>query len=242
MLSALALAALAAVAQDGRNCEFTADRTATVAASSSDVLELVARAGSLVVEGRPGLSEVRVRGRACASSRELLDQLVIETSRAGGRVRVEVPEIEHERSFFGGNWNAGLDLVLEVPEGMEATITDGSGDAEIRGVGRLRMTDGSGGLRLVDIRGDVRIDDGSGEIEIQGVAGSVEVHDGSGEVVVRDVTGSVDVDDGSGSIDVSDVRGNFTVRDDGSGDIRYDNVRGRVDVPEKDRDRRRRRR
>lgn len=240
MLSALALAALAAVTQSWDNCEFTADRSATVASSGSDVLELVARAGSLVVEGRPGLREVRVRGKACASSRELLDQMVIETGRAGGRVRVEVPEVEHERSFLGGNQNASLDLVIEVPEGMEAVIDDGSGEAEIRGVGRLRLTDGSGEVRLFDIHGDVSIEDGSGEVEIDGVDGSVDVEDGSGEVVVRGVTGSVNIEDGSGSIRVSDVRGDFIVRDDGSGDIRYDNVLGRVDVPEKDRDRRRR--
>lgn len=242
MLSALALAALAAVAQSWDNCEFTADRSANVAASRSDVLDLVARAGSLVVEGRPGLSEIRIRGRACASSRELLDQLVIETSSSGGRIRVEIPEIEHERNFFGGNQNASLDLVLEVPEGMEAVITDGSGDAEIRGVGRLRVTDGSGGLRLADIRGDLRVEDGSGEIEIDGVGGSVDVQDGSGEVIVREVTGNVTIDDGSGSIEVAGVRGDLTVGDDGSGDIRFENVRGAVDVPDKERDRRRRRR
>jgi hypothetical protein len=240
MLSSLAFAALAALAQSHQDCEFTADRTATVAASASDVLDLVARAGSLIVEGRPGLSEVRVRGRACASSSALLERIVIETSRSGGRVRVEVPELEYERNFFGNRY-ASLDLVLEVPEGMEAVIQDGSGDAEIRGLGSLTVTDGSGSLRIADARGDVTVEDGSGEIEIVGVAGDVEVHDGSGEVDVRDVTGSVSINDGSGSIIVSRVGGDFVVRDDGSGDIRHDAVRGTVDIPEKERARRRRR-
>ncbi len=240
MFSLLALAALAAVTQSYPDCEFTAERSANVAVASSDFLDLIARSGSLVVEGRPGVAEVRIRGRACASSESLLERLVIETGRSGGRVRVDVPEMDWDDSFFGNRY-ASLDLVIEVPEGMAANIDDGSGEAEIRGVGPLRITDGSGELRLIDIRGDVTIDDGSGEVEIAQVDGDVIVEDGSGQLDIRDVTGSVTIDDGSGSIAVSGVRGDFVVRDDGSGGISHDNVAGTVDIPLKDRARRRRR-
>jgi DUF4097 and DUF4098 domain-containing protein YvlB len=239
--SALAVAAFAALAPLPRQeCEFAAERSANIAGSASDVLDLVARAGSLRVEGRPGLREVRVRGRACASSNNLLDQLVLETRRSGDRVRVEVPDIDDGRSFFGNNY-ARLDLVIEVPEGMEAEVTDGSGEAEFTGLGRLNLTDGSGSLYLANMLGDVRIEDGSGEIEIVEVDGNVYIDDGSGEISVRNVAGSVTVNDGSGSIRVADVRGDFTVESDGSGGITHRNVSGAVDIPEDDRRRRRRR-
>jgi hypothetical protein len=41
--------------------------------------------------------------------------------------------------------------------------------------------------------------------------------------------------DSSGSIDVSRVGGDFVVEHDGSGSIDYDGVKGKVDIPRKDR-------
>lgn len=62
MVSMLVVAVSAVMVQ--ADCEYTADRSAMLAASVSDVLAVAARAGSLRVEGRPGLGEVRARGRA----------------------------------------------------------------------------------------------------------------------------------------------------------------------------------
>jgi hypothetical protein len=45
--------------------------------------------------------------------------------------------------------------------------------------------------------------------------------------------------DSSGSIDVSRVGGDFVVERDGSGSIDYDDVKGKVDIPRKDRNHRR---
>lgn len=256
MTRMIALAALAvatgAAAQDREPCRFGAERSANIEASAGDRLALVARAGALRVEGRPGLSRVQVRGRACASSEDLLEKLRLETGRSGGVVRVEVPEFD-----TGWNWGrdtyARLDLVLEVPAGMAAEVHDGSGEAILRGLGRLRVEDGSGELTIEDIGGDVAVDDGSGELRIRGVRGDLTIEDGSGEITIADVTGSVSiedgsggveiagvggavrVDDGSGSITVEDVKGDFTVTDDGSGSIRHSGVRGRVQIPDRER-------
>lgn len=256
----IAMAALAvatgAAAQDQDACRYEAERSANVEASAGDRLAVMARAGSLRVEGRTGISRVQVRGHACASSEDLLEKLRLETGRSDGVVRVEVPEFEQGWSW-GRNQYARLDLVLEVPAGMAAEIRDGSGETVLRGLGRLRVDDGSGELTVEDIGGDLAIDDGSGGITVRGVRGDVTIDDGSGEVLIENVTGSVSVDDGSGSVEITgvggsvrvddgsggisveDVRGDFTVTDDGSGSIRHSGVQGRVQIPEKERRRRR---
>jgi hypothetical protein len=260
MTRLLAIAALAvatgAAAQQNDNCRYEAQRAANIDARSTDQLLLIARGGSLRVEGRAGLDQVRVRGRACASSEDLLDQLKLETSRNGGTVRVEVPEIDNDDWMSGRNTYALLHLVIEVPEGMAADITDGSGEATLSGLGRLRVDDGSGELTIEDIAGNVEIDDGSGGIVAHGIHGDITIEDGSGEIELRDVTGSVEIDDGSGGMDIAEVggsvrlddgsgnirvtnvQGDFTVTDDGSGSIRHSGVRGRVQIPSKDRNRR----
>jgi hypothetical protein len=236
--TAALLVATGVAAQQNDECRFEAERSANIDANASDRLVLIARAGSLRVEGRAGLTRVQVRGRACASSEALLDQLRLETGRNGGVVRVEV------REFDEGDWTrerdryALLHLVLEVPEGMAADITDGSGETALAGLGRLHIDDGSGELTLENIGGDVEIDDGSGGITVHGVRGNVTAADGSGDLEVRDVTGSVAIDDGSGSIRVENVQGDLTVVDDGSGSIRHSGVQGRVRIPEKERNRR----
>jgi hypothetical protein len=69
-ITALMLLAGPAAAQDFDQCRHEAQRDARVQASASERLVLLARAGSLRVEGRSGITEVRVSGRACASSPE----------------------------------------------------------------------------------------------------------------------------------------------------------------------------
>jgi DUF4097 and DUF4098 domain-containing protein YvlB len=252
----LAAALVATAAQGQEECRFEATREATIRASTRDRLELIARSGKLVVEGQSGASEVRVVGRACASSRDLLDELVIESGRNGTAVRVEVAEIDQDFDWSGNRY-ARLDLEIVVPAGMAANIEDGSGEMTLSGLGALSIDDGSGEVRAVNISGDVRIDDGSGSLTLEDIDGDVEIEDGSGEVEIRGVTGSVTINDGSGAINVTDVRGNvrvpsdgsggvdasdvegdLTVASKGSGSVQYRNVRGTVDVPDRDRRRR----
>ena len=249
-----------ATAQGRDQCEYEAQRDSQVQASASETLMVIARAGFLRVEGRAGITEVRVRGTACASSQGLLDQLVVEVTRGGAGVRVEVPELDRQGWDWGNDRYARLDLTIEVPAGMAADIEDGSGEIFVSGTGDLRVDDGSGSIDVQDVTGNVDIDDGSGEIAVTRAGGDVTIDDGSGEIELRDVTGDVTVDDGSGeieiagvggsvripgdgtgSIDVEDVEGDLVVRDADADDIRYSNVRGAVDVPEERRGRGRRR-
>ena len=246
--SALALAGLAgagtAAAQD--DCRFEAQRSATVSTANARSLLVEVGVGALRVEGRSGLTEVRVRGRACASSQALLERLDVDVDRRGAVVHVVTPETEHD---FRNEEYARLDLVIEVPAGIEAQISDGSGSAEVRGLGATRVHDGSGALLIEEIGGLLEIEDGSGEIIANGIDGDVVVDDGSGDIRMDDIRGSVSIEDGSGTvhlarvgrnvrvddssgdIDVDGVGGDFIVGTDGSGSIRHGGVRGRVDVP-----------
>lgn len=236
------------LAQD--DCDFTAPRSAVVPGAGAGGAVIEAAAGSLRIEGVRGLSEVRVRGRACASSREILEDIQLVAVREGDRIRVEarMPEWDDRRS---DRYTARLDLVIQVPERLSLDVRDSSGATEIRNVaaldlqdssgdveiagvsGDLRVRDSSGDLRVRGVRGTVRATDSSGDMELREVGGSVLIpSDSSGDIVVSDVAADVRIDrDSSGDIRVSEVEGDFVVERDGSGSIRSENVRGQVLVP-----------
>lgn len=214
-------------------------RNATVNASGATLLKVDARAGMLRITGRADITEVRVRGTARASSKSLLEDIKLEAVRKGDEVNVRavMPDM---RDCCSWNNEALLDLVIEVPAKLALDVDDTSGDMTIEGVAaKIRIEDNSGNIRVRDAGGDLWISDSSGGIDIRGVKGSVDIdEDSSGEIEVYDVTGSVHVGrDSSGSIDVSRVGGDFVVDHDGSGSIDYDGVKGKVDIPRKDRHR-----
>lgn len=249
-VAAAACALIGAVSAPLRadDCDYEAQREATIDAAGASLIEIEAHAGSLVVEGREGLGQVEARGKACASRESLLDDVRIVTRRSGDRVRIiaDVPESR----FFD---QAHLDLEVVVPAGVPLRIEDGSGEMRVRAVAGAEIVDGSGEIDVEGVHGDLAIDDGSGSIRVREVTGEVRIEDGSGEIFVRragsvlieeDGSGSIDIadvdgdvtvrDDGSGSIDVADVGGDFTVRDDGSGGIHHHGVAGSVSLPRDD--------
>lgn len=229
-------------------CEHEAQRTASVDAAGARMLMLKAGAGSLKIEGKAGLDRVVIRGRACASSRQLLDDIELRADRRGQEVVVEAMQRE-EGWLLENNDYARLDLVMEVPLRMAAEIVDGSGSVELMNLGDVDLTDGSGEITGSDLHGDVDIRDGSGSItltdvagtltigdssgsiDLRNIGGTIDIADGSGEIKVRGARNNVRITDGSGSIGVDDVAGDFIVQSDGSGGIDYSNVRGTVDIP-----------
>lgn len=209
--------------------EHTSPRDAVVDARGATRVRVDALAGSLRIEGRAGLREVRIRGVARANDRKYLDAMRLTADRSGGEVRVAV-EIPEVRGFFGRVQRV-VDLVIEVPEGMAMDVEDSSGETVVRRVGALRLRDSSGELTIEDVRGDLDVTDSSGGITIAQVAGGVRVTDSSGELSIRDVRRDVVVDeDSSGEIDVVGVGGDVLVREDGSGGIRVDRVGGDLTV------------
>lgn len=242
--------ALPLMAQDYDECRHEAQRSATVDARDARRLLVGAGSGSLKIEGKPGLTTVRITGRACASSAALLDEIKLNARRSGDDVVVEANERKNEDGWnYRENQYARLDVVMEVPARMAAEIDDGSGSIDLSNLGAVNIEDGSGdivadnlngaveiddgsgGIRLVDVAGSVRIDDGSGTITLRNINGAIDIDDSSGEIDVRGARNNVRISDSSGSIDVADVDGDFVVTNDSSGSIDYDNVKGRVDIP-----------
>jgi hypothetical protein len=226
-------------------CRYSEDRSATVALDGATRLAVDAGAGDLRIEGRPGLTEVRVSGRACSPDADLISRVQVRTGKSGDTIRVET-----EIPATIGN-SPTLALTLEVPESLlvnvrdgsgdtriarvaEATVNDGSGDLEITGVpGVVTVDDESGGIEIRDVGSISRLRDQSGDIRINGVRGDLEIdQDASGDITITDVGGNVTItEDQSGDIDVRNIKGDFTVGRDSSGDIRRDLIGGRVTIP-----------
>ncbi|MEZ4416574.1 MAG: hypothetical protein R3E10_12575 [Gemmatimonadota bacterium] len=229
-LASAALLGLTVPASGQDRCEERDVRELELAAAGIERLDLEAHAGSLVVEGREGLSRVEVHAVLCASDRERLDALDVRLERTGSRAVLETRFPDWNDSGWGRNRYARIDLVVQIPRGLAADITDGSGEIEIRGTGPLTLRDGSGSLTIRDIVGGARIDDGSGEIEISGVQGDVEVEDGSGGITIEEVSGGVHLRDGSGQVEIRGVERDVEVSDKGSGQIEVQDVRGDLRV------------
>ena len=236
--------------------DYTSPRNAEVEVGGAKTIEVRAGAGSLRIEGRPGITRVQIRGTARSSSRGRLDDIKLIAERRGDVVFIksDMPD-DNNSHFWNGDWNMALDLVIEVPTNIALDVEDGSGETKIVGVGPLRLTDGSGNVDIDGIKGNATVEDGSGELTIQNVQGSLHVSDGSGGITVKNIVGNFEVDedgsgdidaigiggtmkvdeDGSGNIDVERIAGDFLVDNKGSGSIRSSDVKGRIDIPERHR-------
>jgi hypothetical protein len=238
--------------------DFSAPRSAAVDASGARSVRVEAGAGILRIVGKAGLTQVHVTGTAHASSESILKDIRIIAERNGDEIFIKSDLPDNSSSWFGwNNSTAALDLTIEVPQGINANVSDGSGDGEVDNVGDLEatdgsgdfqidgassvhITDGSGNLVIKNVRGDVRVSDGSGDLAARNVAGSFTIEsDGSGGIFATDIQGSVIVEhDGSGEINASRIGRDLIVESKGSGEVTYDNVKGRVDVPDRRRGRR----
>ena len=136
MLALVTGACCATTAMAQRDADYTAPRQASASAVGARRILVAAGAGSLRIEGKRGLTEVRARGTAYASERRLLDEIRLVATRRGDVVelRTEIPE-RHEREW--DDYQAGIDLVVEVPDSLALDVEDGSGGLEIRNVGPL---------------------------------------------------------------------------------------------------------
>ena len=186
-------------------CRYEENFSDQVSAIGMSTLRVAAGDGELRTQGRPGLSSVRVFATACSSSSRTVDDIDFQLYRNGSTVELET-DIPYSD-------NAHLDLVIEVPEEMAATIYHEDGDITVNDIDY------------------VYIEDGYGNIDIRNIFFDVEILDESGHIDVTDVGGTVEIEDGSGDIDVEDVGGDLIVWYDGSGSIRYRNISGLVRLP-----------
>ncbi|HEY2090371.1 MAG TPA: hypothetical protein VGJ81_00650 [Thermoanaerobaculia bacterium] len=233
-------------------CDHRAHRSAQLDMAGVTHVIVIAKAGTLRVEGRDGTRAIAASGEACSSEEELLHDITLTATRNGSTATVEahVPSIDGW-SFFGGN-SAALDFTVTLPPNVSVDINDTSGAMTVVNVGTCSIDDTSGEIDVRRVHGSLMIRDTSGAIYVDDVAGDVHIpRDTSGEIEVRRVGGGVTIDEdtsgavtignvkrsvsigskGSGSIYVTDVGGDFTVDHKGSGSIDYARVVGHVSIP-----------
>ncbi|WNL45314.1 hypothetical protein RKE25_18115 [Dyella sp. BiH032] len=245
--ASLLLAPLAAFAAD--DCKYQADRNLQLDLAGVRSVQVDLRSFDLHLRGDSSAHGGELTGRACASSKELLDDLIVTQRREGDVLIVQAGRDRDHWSF--GHAYTDLKIDLKLPPSMPVTLNVGSGDAWAEGLKRLDAHVGSGDLHVKNIEGPVTASIGSGDIDVNSV-GSVELGAvgsgdfkgedikgdvrvgsiGSGDVSVQHVGGSVRVQTlGSGDLTARDVGGDLSLGAKGSGDVNHSGVRGKISVP-----------
>jgi len=231
-LVGLTLLLLAGAASAGP-CRYSASRNVDLDAATLKSVLLNLGPTDAHVRGVAGLSQVEVRGTACASNPDWLQDLQIDTSRSADDATVTVRTGDHGMTFglFGLSRYAYMKLSVSVPARLAVAIDSGSGDVVAAALQALDFQSGSGDLRASDISGPLALQLASGDVDAQRV-GSVQLRStGSGDVSVSEVRGDVHADhSGSGDLHFSDVGGNVWVGSIGSGDLHLENVARNVQV------------
>lgn len=239
--AALALATVAPCAF-GAGCKYEAQRSGGDSAKGITKVMLVAGAGKLHVGGSPNAARVEVNGKACATTRELLERVAIDVHREGSTLYIEA--VPPNGAAAESGWST-LDVYVTLPDNLALDARDSSGDAAFENLKSLKLFDSSGDLRvrriagtvdLTDSSGDIYVDrsgnitlsDSSGNIFLSRISGNVELlSDSSGNIDIRKVTGKVHIaQDSSDDIEIADVKGDATVDADSSGSIRARNIGG----------------
>lgn len=232
LLAGLALLVVAGAA-GAEPCRYSAPRSVDLDATTLKSLLLNLGATDAHVRGVAGLSKIEVRGTACASNPQWLDDLRIDTSHSDGVATVTVRTGDHETSFnlLGRSRYAYMKLSVSVPPQLAVAINSASGDVVAQSLESLDFHSGSGDLKAHQITGPLTLELGSADVDAHGV-GNVELRStGSGDVTVSDVRGEVRAGHtGSGDLHFSDVQGSVSLGSVGSGDLRLENIGGNVQV------------
>ena len=253
-LLACSLLLTPALAHAADECKFQSPRNGTLDLAGVRTIQIdIGRHNLHLVGSQSG--NVKIAGRACASSASMLAALRFTQRREGDRlILTAINNDSKTRNIFSMFDYAYLDLRVDVPNNLPIELGVGSGDADVVGVSQLKSSTGSGDLHVHGVNGrfdasvgsgDVDAADvgeihvgaiGSGDFKADRVRGDVRIASiGSGDATLRTIGGSVDVGTvGSGGLSVDGVSHDLHVHSVGSGDVEHKGVAGRVDVPKDD--------
>lgn len=79
---------LLAAAAQAEDCKIAADRTASSPLTGIERIEIATEAGDLRVSGVPGATTATARGKACASSDDMMEGITLEMERADRVLRI----------------------------------------------------------------------------------------------------------------------------------------------------------
>src|SRR5258705_22449 len=116
---------IAGAAQAGwfDDCDHHARRAAQVDMNGVTRVIVIAKAGSLRVDGHDGARIISASGEACASEEDLLRDITLTATRSGSTATVEVHVPVMNGSFFFCGGSAALDLTVSLPPNLPGDIT-----------------------------------------------------------------------------------------------------------------------
>jgi len=215
------------IASPTSRADFHQHKELSLSAESLTAMDINAGSGFMVVEGKEGLSEIKVTADIYTDRRRADDYEL--TLVKQGKTGVLVAKNYNTSGFWSGS-SPRIDLVIHVPRSMKLDIDDGSGSMDVKNInGEVAINDGSGEISVENIVGNLSVHDGSGAIYIDSINGALAVVDGSGEINIENIEGDVTIDDGSGTIYAKKINGSAEI-DDGSGDLTVKQVTGVVTV------------
>jgi hypothetical protein len=214
------------------HCSVQAPQKLDLDLSGVKTLQIDLGSNELHLDAATGVTNVQVRGRACASSQKLLGSVHLTQHREGDRLVLKATNDSHWNiGLFGGGHYAWLDLHVQVPANLAIKLQVGSGDAWIDGVASLDSDTGSGDLKVHGIAGALVVNAGSGDVDATDIGSLRTGSIGSGDVQARGVRGDVAVGHvGSGDLRLDDVHGSVGIDAMGSGDATLQRIGGSVDV------------
>jgi hypothetical protein len=223
-LAVLSLLAAATAHAQRDECKVSADRTGQLDLEGIQKVVILAGAGDLQVTGNASTGRIEARGKACASSLEMLQQTTLTVRRDGSTATIETNMPENN------DGHSTLDLIVSLPSSLPVEAQDSSGDARLRGLKSLSIQDSSGDLEIESIAEAAEVRDSSGDIDIENAA-SVRLEDSSGDIEVEGIRGDVEVtSDSSGEIRIEGIGGKVHIAQDSSGGIYITKVKGSVEV------------
>ncbi|WP_298775184.1 DUF4097 family beta strand repeat-containing protein [uncultured Shewanella sp.] len=207
---------------EGANHSSLKHKQETKIINTEDLNSLVANvgAGQLTIKGVKGQKDIMVTANIYYHE----NTPYILTLKKHGHVAKLNAKFEQHKSLHPSPY---IDLMISIPEHLTLDVNDGSGAIKITNMkANIQLNDGSGNIQIVGGH-QLNIEDGSGSITIKNNSANIAITDGSGAVNIRNSSGDVTIDDGSGDITLQHIAGNISI-DDGSGDINVNTSQGKV--------------
>src|SRR5215470_12099633 len=161
--------------------------------SAQGTLSIENASGNIRVQGWDG-STVKVVARRRAESKDVLANMRVDASSAGGNVVIKSVYPSHCR-------DCDIAYDIQLPRSAAVTAKDSSGDVAVTGIGgRLDLETASGNIDIRQAGGPIDARAASGNINVTGTAQSLHARTSSGNVKVDGASGSVDARASSGNV------------------------------------------
>ncbi len=227
----LTLALLPASALAEQQCKFNQPQALELDLAGAKAVVFEVNSHDLRLQASPG-AKAALAGRACASTRDLLEQLSLSQRKVGDKLVVTLERKNQGLDFnFSGNTYAYLDVSGTVPDTVLVQLKVGSGDASLAGAHSMSADVGSGDVTARDIKGLATAAVGSGDLQFDNIGALHLLSLGSGDARVKGVRGDARIGTvGSGDLELHGVQGNVSLERVGSGDVQVRDTRGDVSL------------